>query len=401
MMPTARAEIRRAETQEEIQPLVELCKAGKLFEVQEWIAAGKVVNPPIYPNNRARRRSPLEIAIERGFHSLVKVLLQGGAGIESTGYDSPMDKCLQMRRFDLVQLLVEHGYDAESVSMEAVFSTWDPEIMEYFIERGADVEQGNPLASALCSRIRTALRIFKRYKDRFSSFQEQANIALRHHCKQGNMKWVSLMLWAGADPYAPGTENPNEELEPDDSGISALGFAALYDHFEVFGLKSIRLNADHPVAYEIMRYADSEAGADVMRSLLQKGMNPNDQENGGCSAIQTLLDGMSIDFSFCDWSVHFGSRGIDSDRSREKIKLVHLLAKHGARWVPMDTGQVNSARRSLLKLAPDYTVEFVWIMAKYRACSREAVQQLLRTPTMKKHTSRFQHRLAELVSDCE
>ena len=142
-------------------------------QVQEWIAAGKVVNPPIYPNNRARRRSPLETAIERGFHSLVKVLLQGGAGIESTGYDSPMDKCLQMRRFDLVQLLVEHGYDAESVSMEAVFSTWDPEIMEYFIERGADVEQGNPLASALCSRIRTALRILKRYKDRFPSFQEQ------------------------------------------------------------------------------------------------------------------------------------------------------------------------------------------------------------------------------------
>ena len=41
------AEIRRAETQEEIQPLIELCKAGKLFEVQEWTAAGKAVNSPI------------------------------------------------------------------------------------------------------------------------------------------------------------------------------------------------------------------------------------------------------------------------------------------------------------------------------------------------------------------
>ncbi len=403
MMPPSLTARSRASTQEEIQPLVDLCKAGKLFEVQQWIAAGKVVNPPVYPNQRVRRRSPLETAIELGFHSLVKVLLQGGASIEATGYDSPMDKCLHMRRFDLVQLLVEHGYDAKSVSMETVFDTWDPEIMEYFIERGADVEEDNPLARALCSRIRTALRIFKQYKHRFPSFQEQANIALRHHCTEGNMKWVSLMLWAGADPYAPGSKNPNDDCEPDpdDPGLSALAFAALYDHFEVFKLKSIRLNPDHPVAHEIMRYTDSEAGMDVLRTLLEKGMDPNDQENGGCSAIQSLLNNMSFDVSLYDWSFRADKRKIDSHRSREKIKLVHLLAKHGAKWVPKDSGQLNAARRSLLKLTPDYTVEFVWILSRYKACSRKAVEQLLRTPAIKKHASRFQDRLAELVSDCE
>ena len=184
-MPAPSTGIRRAETQEEIQPLIELCKAGKLFEVQEWIAAGKVVNPPIYPSRRAGRRSPLEIAVEHGFHSLVKVLLEGGAAIESTGYDGPVEKALDMRRLDLIQLFVEHGYDAKSVSMERVFATWDPKIMEYFIEKGADVEDGNPLAWALCCRIRTALPIFKQYKDRFPSFQEQANVALRHQLQRG------------------------------------------------------------------------------------------------------------------------------------------------------------------------------------------------------------------------
>jgi len=200
--PAPSTGVRRAETQEEIQPLIELCKAGKLFEVQEWIAAGKAVSPPVYPNHRASRRSPLETAVERGFHSLVKVLLEGGAAIESTGYDRLVEKALDMRRLDLIRLFIEHGYDAKSVSMERVFATWDPEIMEYFIGKGADVEDGNPLAWALCSRIRTALSVFKQYKDRFPSFQEQANVALRHHCKEGNLKWVSLLLWAGADPYA-------------------------------------------------------------------------------------------------------------------------------------------------------------------------------------------------------
>ena len=34
------------DTYDEIKPLIDLCKAGKLFDVQEWITSGKPVNPP-------------------------------------------------------------------------------------------------------------------------------------------------------------------------------------------------------------------------------------------------------------------------------------------------------------------------------------------------------------------
>jgi hypothetical protein len=78
-----------------------------------------------------------------------------------------MSLTLRQRRFDLVRLLVEHGFDPASVDMAQVFDTWDPELMEYFIDRGADVVEGDPLARALCHRIRTALRIFKKCQDRF------------------------------------------------------------------------------------------------------------------------------------------------------------------------------------------------------------------------------------------
>jgi len=108
---------------------------------------------------------------------------------------------------------------------------------------------------------------------------------------------------------------------------------------------------------------------------------------------------MDFDLSVYVWGLGSRDRRIDSHRSREKIKLVHLLAKHGAKWVPKDSGQINAARRSLLKLTPDYTIEFVWIMSKYKACSREAVEQLLRTPTIKKHTFGHRDRLQELVSE--
>ena len=69
----------RARSREEILPLIDLCKKGRLFEVQNWIAEGKPVNLPCDDPKGRRLHSPLEIAIDMGFHSLVAVLLDGGA----------------------------------------------------------------------------------------------------------------------------------------------------------------------------------------------------------------------------------------------------------------------------------------------------------------------------------
>lgn len=409
-MTTQTDEVRRAATYDEIEPLVRLCKLGKLFDVQEWADAGKPVNPPIVCEKRQRPEYPLMVAIESGFHSLVLVLLQAGASPLMDEWGSPMSQALKMRRLDIIQLLVEFGFDTASIDMREVFMSWDPEIMEFFIDRGAEVEKGKPLACAFCNRIRTALRIFKKYKERFPSFQEQANIALRHHCKEGNKKWISLMLWLGADPYRPGTtsyedEDQDEEVDDDEEcdrhGLSALGYAALYDHFEVFEMRQIRLDVQHPVAQEVMRYIDDDRGSPVLQRLLAKGMNPNDQDNGGCSSIHTLLTRLDWDFSYLRWGGNRPNRDIDSDRSRERIKLIHLLAKYGAQWHPKDTGQIDAARRSLMKMKADYTVEFVWIMAKYQACSKASVERLLRTPTIKRVTGGHAERLRELVATLE
>ena len=62
---------------DEIRPLVELCRAGKLFAVQEWIRQGKPVNPPPPKRKGVRSQTPLEVAIDRGFHSLVEVETTG------------------------------------------------------------------------------------------------------------------------------------------------------------------------------------------------------------------------------------------------------------------------------------------------------------------------------------
>ena len=388
------------ETYEEIKPLIDLCKAGKLFEVQAWIASGKPVNPPPSVSGY-KRKSPLEIAIDLGFHSLVQTLLKGGADLNEPRY-WPLDEALHKRRIDLVKLLVKYGADIHSVSMASVFETWQPDIMKWFIEQSADVETDNPLAYAFCERIRTALGIFKSYKDRFPNFQEQANIALRHHCKEGNLKWVSLMLWAGADPYSKGPDSWNED--PDlENDQNALELAVSYEHFDVFNLKQIRLDPTKPELKEILFEACHANNSDFLKKLLKKGFNPGDYDKSGTPLIQALITSMSWYFDFNHWDIwrtdRTSKRNLDNDKSREKIKMIHMLVKYGVKWFPKDRSEIGEARRSLLKMKSDYTLEFIWIMSKYDACKREDIEELIRTPSIRSLISQYTARVNELLEN--
>jgi hypothetical protein len=80
------------------------------------------------------------------------------------------------------------------------------------------------------------------------------------------------------------------------------------------------------------------------------------------------------------------------------MKAIHVLAKHGARWAPMDKQAIVQARRALLQMTPDYTMEFVWIMSKYRACDLQPLKELLGTPTMKASISHYHDRLTTLLA---
>ena len=89
----------------------------------------------------------------------------------------------------------------------------------------------------------------------------------------------------------------------------------------------------------------------------------------------------------------------DNRKSRKLLKIIHALAKHGASWDPADNQTINSARRSLLKMDPDYTVEFVWIMSKFQTFSLESLKQILKTPAIRRHVERQETRIEELIGD--
>ena len=155
----------------------------------------------------------------------------------------------------------------------------------------------------------------------------------------------------------------------------------------------------HARSSERWRYSCDERGIEVVEKLLAAGMNPNDKANGGCSAIQNALTQMDWEERFRDHIWSFDSALLDTERTRNYLRVIHLLARHGGRWAPDDAREINAARRALLKMKPDYLLEFVWILAKYAASSKADVEVLLRTPKVKRHVAKHASRLAQLLRD--
>ncbi len=86
---------KQAQSLDEIKPLIDMCRKGRLFAVQEWIAERKPVNPPPFPRRSNHARAPLDIAVESGFHSLIEVLLKGGATIDLDDWNGTMARALR------------------------------------------------------------------------------------------------------------------------------------------------------------------------------------------------------------------------------------------------------------------------------------------------------------------
>ena len=400
----------RAETLEELQPLRDLCDAGHLFGVQDWIRSGKPVNLPPPTRKGKQPRSPLQIAVHRGFHSLVEVLLEGGALQEPEDHNAPMAAALEARRFDMVRLLMDHGFDPMSIDRDRVLRSWSADSVNLFIERGLDVVSDDALAAALCDRIRTLVNVVKYWIPTRPEFIEQANIALRSFCFEDSAKWVGLLLWAGADPLARGTCIPGDapdQSEHDGEGLTAVEWAAANKSYKVLKMKRIRDLFQGDVARDHLGYLCRGEGLKLLERLLASGLDPNDPRNGGSPAFAQCF----AEFEGWCWNGYWSlsqrsfyadpreKRQADCAETREIMKAIHLLASHGAKWKPVDRKEIRVVRKPLLGLKPDYTVEFVWIMKQYTACSAGDIKELLRTQSINDHLQAHRREVDLMLAD--
>jgi len=100
-----------AESPEDIRALHQMCREGRLYDVERWIAEGKPLQLAREAIRKgARPKTALQIALESGQHSLASLLLSSGYRLELEQY-APLDMALQGAALGPLRSPLEWGAD--------------------------------------------------------------------------------------------------------------------------------------------------------------------------------------------------------------------------------------------------------------------------------------------------
>ena len=345
---------------DDIKQLMALVRRGRLFDVQKWIAEGKRAVPP-----KPYWFSPLRLAVDIGFHSMVEVLLQ--AGVEQEEKDYMLNRAVWDGNLDLIQLLVDYGADLHSVDFEDACRTGNPEIMRFFLDRGIDAVTHQPFAHALCNPKRPLLGIFMRYREKMPNLKHQVNLALRYHAQEGNLKWVCLLLWAGGDPHV---RLQDIGTEPDDeTDTSALEEAVRNKHHEI--VEKIGIDPKQVGLNRLLEKACSACDGVLIEKLLALGANPNGSD-GSYPPMERLI-----------FNLKWEMRPFSESQVHEGLEAILRLADSGGRWKPKEKYEVNGFRRGLYHLEPRLIERLIHKFSEHHVCSLEILLKLTDTPKMK------------------
>lgn len=367
--------------------LLNLCRAGRLYDIEKWIATGKKLEIEM-PRNR-RKKALLQVAVETGFHSLVELIAKHDAS--QSAKNAALADAVELRRLDLVDLLVSAGAEVASVPFAEVLFTWEPKLIHFFLDHGADIITDRPFAAAFGARVRTALRAFldcrQQHPELATQLQEQLDCALRHFCSEGDLKWVSLLTWAGADSRSLGPVLEKDYTEDPECYTTALREACYARKAEI--LRKLKPTKDTDDLPDLLKCAAFSVDKETIRYLLDQGANPNDKENGGSSALESALARLNT------FEIH-RTGGLRSRYSvYNEMDCISELLSRGARWNP-DRDQMNWLRQTLMKSDPELTVDLLQLFRKHNACSAEQVHKLIDTPRMKEHLESQTSRLERL-----
>ena len=357
---------KREKLPDDLKELCSLCRAGKLFAVQQWIRDGRAYRMP--PGNFAT--SPIRTAIQSGFHSLVEVLLQEGA-IDQEEKNDALVRAIDNRNLDLVELLTQYGADPRTVDFDTVLWSRHPQIMRWFVASGLDLEcDCYPIARAFRYKHREFLGVYMSVRDTVPTARRQATMALRYHAADGNLKWVSLLLWAGADPRLPVPRLQDSDVDEEDVE-TALVAAVRRGQFEV--VKRIGID---PARDDVTALAHEYCfcpNPKLTEILIALGADVRNQ-TGENSAMHWA-------FSAFEWSLD--SRFLSYSKCEDALRCIEILAANGARWHPNDLYRISCFRRAIAK-APIYdAIRHLERIIKAGAIEQPVFQDLMRTPRMK------------------
>jgi uncharacterized protein len=276
--------------------------------------------------------SPLAEAVKIGNAALVKTLLDAGASVESPNQDGETALLLAARvgATDVAKLLVERGANVNATeswkSQTALMWAADsdsPDIVQLLIAHGADVSTRS-VANDWGAQVTSEPRAQYRPTGGFTP--------LIFAARSGCTRCVRAMLEAGADVDRPNPDGTTplmfaiDNLRFDTARL-LLDQGANPHHADWYGRTALYVAVDMS-SYNQRGPQRAEGGEtsahDVIRMLLEKGVNPNSQLNfhrpgrGGNSG------------RFADDLLTTGCTPLIRAAIGQDVEAIKLLLEHGA-----------------------------------------------------------------------
>jgi hypothetical protein len=214
------------------------------------------------------------------------------------------------------------------------------------------------------------LGFIKEYKNRFPCIQRQIDIALHSFTVQDDVRGVALMLWVGANPHASVPSSAYSEGDSHGLGDTAFN-TALYGR----GLEVMEMIAKRPIpedrVAELFHAVAYRHRPDIVRRLLKQGANPNAVSEEGYHVLSGFLYPLLSRFRREPQEIELG------------FEALELVLVAGAKW-EMEERQLKGLRRDLAGGESKVVVRLVELLTKYRAFSEAQLQELTRTPAVRK-----------------
>jgi len=185
---------------------------------------------------------------------------------------------------------------------------------------------------------------------------------------------------SGPDPRSKGPCLEKDWTEDLECYTTGLEEACRPETIDV--LKKLKPDPKRDNVTELLHNAAMWSRSATLGYLLELGSNPNDEANGGSSALDMVLRNLNL-FRI---GSRFGSGVLTAVYGvRSVFDCLRALVSHGADWRPESGYGLNSLRRALERCEPEVTIESLRLFREFNACPAEVVHQLLGTPRMREH----------------
>ena len=367
---------------EEAEQLLRLCREGRLFELQAWAAAGKSLSVPTH-----YRQTPTRVALNTGFHSLIEFLLRHEK--DQSAKDEVLRQACWSGQRSVMQLALNEGASVCGVSFQDVIETWDRGVAQPFLEHGADPVTNAPFARAFKARVKAALGIFldcKRARPELAeALQLQADMALRQACQDEDLKWVSLLMWLGANPRAKGLATDDldtpDALDDPEYQQSALQIACRRKEPKI--LRRLKPDPATDDLRELMAAAASLITTpETVAYLVTLGADVNDKSDGGSTVLETCLRNFAWREAVWEASYPYRHSIVSASRLGKSLDALGFLLEKGARWTPDDRA-IADTRRALYRVDGEGIAAVVKLLRTHHACDDNILTALVRTEKMR------------------